>query len=336
MLANMTTPDVREPQIRSSGLMRRMHRYVPGALFAALATLLGPDGVSAQATSAPVRPSPTPSPASGAPSMAAVAIPSHGARLNGLIYRAAGEGPHPVAVFLHGFPGNEKNLDLAQAVRRAGWDAVYVDYRGSWGSGGTFSLANSLDDVSAVLAWIREPANASKYRLDASRIAIVGHSFGGWLALLGVRHEPPSVCVTAMAAWNVGWTARHLDESGLREDVVSEFRDATDPAGGPLRTTADALLKELTSAPAGWDYLSDAGSLKGRVLLLVAATRDTPDEDPAMHSRLERAVRDAGGALVKSVTLEDDHVFSAWRVRLAERLVEWLNGDCAASQRTAR
>jgi len=314
----------------------RVRRSVSLTIFAAVAVLLGCEAASAQATSAAVRRTPTPAPASGAPSMDAIAILSHGARLNGLIYRAAGEGAHPVALFLHGFPGNEKNLDLAQAVRRAGWDAVYFDYRGSWGSGGAFSLANSLDDVSSVLAWIRAPANASRYRLDASRIAIVGHSFGGWLALLGARREPPQVCVAAMAAWNVGWTARHLDDSGLRDDEVSEFRDATDPLGGPLRTTSDALLKELTSAAAAWDYLSDAGSLKGRALLLVAATRDTPDEDPAMHARLERGVRDAGGTLVKSMTLEDDHVFSASRLRLAELLVEWLNGDCAASQRTAK
>jgi len=320
----------------SSGGVRKL---VPLALFAAVSALLGSGGASAQATSA-ARPTPAPAPISaapsGAPSMDAFAIPSHGARLNGFIYRAAGEGPHPVAVFFHGFPGNEKNLDLAQAVRRAGWDAVYFDYRGSWGSGGTFSLASSLEDVAAVLAWLRAPANATKYRLDPSRVAIVGHSFGGWLALLGARREPPQVCVAAIAAWNVAWTARHLDDAGLRDDELAEFRDATDPAGGPLRTTADALLKELTSAPAEWDYLSDAGSLKGRALLLVAATRDTPDEDPAMHARLEREIRDAGGTLVKSVTLEDDHAFSASRLRLAELLVEWLNGDCAASQRGSR
>jgi pimeloyl-ACP methyl ester carboxylesterase len=264
------------------------------------------------------------------------AILSRGARLNALIYRAAGEGLHPVAVFLHGFPGNEKNLDLAQAVRRAGWDAVYFDYRGSWGSGGTFSFANSLEDVAAALAWVRDPAHAAKHRFDTGRIAIVGHSFGGWLALLTARREPPPVCVAALAAWNLRWTSRHLDDAGVREEGMKEFRDATDPAGGPLRTTADALMAELAAAPAGWDYLSDVSASKGRALLLVAATRDTPDEDPAMHARLERAVREAGGTLVKSVTFEDDHSFSASRLRLAELLVDWLNGDCGASQKAAR
>jgi len=264
--------------------------------------------------------------------MGEISVVSGGARMNGLIYVAAGAGPHPIALFLHGFPGNEKNLDLAQAVRRAGWDAVYFDYRGSWGSGGTFTFAGSLDDAAAWLAWIRDPANAAKYRYDPNRIALVGHSFGGWAALLTARREPPSVCVAALAAWNVGWLSQHLDESGLRDDAVRDFRAATDPAGGPLRASADALLHELTAAPADWNYLSAAGAMKARPVLLVSATRDTVDEDPAMHERLASAIRAEEGARVRTVKLNDDHPFSASRTKLAELLVGWLDADCAGSR----
>ena len=88
----------------------------------------------------------------------------------------------------------------------------------------------------------------------------------------------------------------------------------------------------MTSAPVEWDYLSRVDALKGRALLLVAASRDIPDADPAMHERLAAAVRAAGGSQVQSVTLEDDHSFSATRLRLAELLVQWLNTDCAKSQ----
>src|SRR5205085_12529204 len=89
------------------------------------------------------------------PAMRELAISSHGSRMNGLIYLAGGTGPHPIVIFLHGFPGNERNLDLAQAVRRAGYNALFFDYRGNWGSGGTFSFANTLADVKAVLACAR-------------------------------------------------------------------------------------------------------------------------------------------------------------------------------------
>src|SRR5437763_7630413 len=82
-------------------------------------------------------------------------IPSHGAGLNVLAYIAEGAGPHPVVVLLHGFPGNERNLDLAQDIRRAGWDVVYFNYRGSWGTPGNFSFAHSIEDVSSVVEYLR-------------------------------------------------------------------------------------------------------------------------------------------------------------------------------------
>ena len=55
------------------------------------------------------------------PAIRELSFDSHGKRLNGLIYLANGPGPHPTVVLLHGYPGNEKNLDLAQSLRRASW-----------------------------------------------------------------------------------------------------------------------------------------------------------------------------------------------------------------------
>lgn len=62
--------------------------------------------------------------------MTVLHIPSHGVSINGLLYQPSGAGPHPTLVMCHGL-GNEKNLDLAQAVRRSGWNAVTFNYRGS-------------------------------------------------------------------------------------------------------------------------------------------------------------------------------------------------------------
>src|SRR6476660_7924120 len=38
---------------------------------------------------------------------------SHGSRMNGFFYLAQGRTPHRTVILLHGFPGNERNLDLA-------------------------------------------------------------------------------------------------------------------------------------------------------------------------------------------------------------------------------
>ena len=41
-----------------------------------------------------------------------------------IAYYEEGPAKGPVAILLHGVPGNEQNLDLAQAIRRAGWTVV--------------------------------------------------------------------------------------------------------------------------------------------------------------------------------------------------------------------
>src|SRR5580700_12335767 len=111
-------------------------------------------------------------------SMQELQIPSHGALLNGFVYVAAGAGPHPAVILLHGFPGNERNLDLAQDIRRAGWDVLYFDYRGSWGSTGEFSFTHGIEDTAAAIDYLRSPAMARTLRLDPSRIVLIGHSMG--------------------------------------------------------------------------------------------------------------------------------------------------------------
>src|SRR5579863_3769441 len=77
--------------------------------------------------------------------MTVLHIPSHGVQINGIVYQPAGEGPHPTLVIFHGLPGNEKFLDLAQAARRAGWNALTFNYRGSWGSPGVFRLSQNTE-----------------------------------------------------------------------------------------------------------------------------------------------------------------------------------------------
>ena len=107
-------------------------------------------------------------------SMETFQIPSHGALLNALAYVAEGAGPHPVVILLHGFPGNEKNLDMAQAIRRDGWDVVYFDYRGSWGSPGDFSFTHSIEDTQAAVAYLRDAGNAKKLRAAARETFLKG------------------------------------------------------------------------------------------------------------------------------------------------------------------
>ncbi|MFI4866029.1 MAG: alpha/beta hydrolase family protein [Steroidobacterales bacterium] len=269
-------------------------------------------------------------------SMIEAAIPSGGSRLNAFVYLSAGEGPHPIVILLHGYPGNERNLDLGQAVRRAGYDALYFDYRGSWGSGGTFSFEHGLEDADAALAWVRDPANVAKYRFDAHRIALVGHSTGAWFALMTATHEPADVCVAAIAAENVGWEGQDFDKNTHAKTEALDYFRSTTTDDGPIRADPDELLEQMLKHAGAWDYLALADKLESHPLLLVAATRDTPEEGVAMHGKLVDAIHRAGGRLVRSLVLDDDHPFSSHRLALANALTQWLKSDCAKGQTVQR
>lgn len=132
-----------------------------------------------------------------------------------------------------------------------------------------------------------------------------------------------------MAAWNVGVAAQrfpaHPDE---RTAGLDDFRATTDPEGGPVRASASDLLDAMVAHATTWDYLGQASVIGNRPLLLVAATRDTPDEDVPMHTKMAKALREAGAKHVTFVTYDDDHPFSSHRIALAGVLTHWLRADC--------
>lgn len=136
----------------------------------------------------PISADPPPDPVAP-PSMREFTIPSHGQPLLGIFYLAAGAQLHPTAILLHGFPGFEQNLDLAQTLRRAGWNVLALHYRGSWGTPGAFSFSHAIEDADAELAFILDPANSTRLHIDDTRIVLIGHSMGGFLAASAAAHR---------------------------------------------------------------------------------------------------------------------------------------------------
>ena len=91
------------------------------------------------------------------------------------ILRAGGEGKHPTILLAHGIPGVEKNLDLAQGLRRVGFHVVTYHYSGSWNSAGEYGIGHCLEDSETVLEYIR---NDTEMNFDTEKLYVVGHSMG--------------------------------------------------------------------------------------------------------------------------------------------------------------
>lgn len=245
------------------------------------------------------------------PGMQVLQIPSGGVAINGVAYTPAGPGPHPVLVLLHGLPGNEKNLDLAQAARRAGWVAVTVNYRGSWGSPGRFSFAGNLEDARAVLAYLRDPANAAKLGADPRKIVLAGHSMGGWATALTAERDRGLAGTILISAANMG------GRTGPRGKLVAAMADDMESLAG---VTAETMADELLANAAAFDWTPGVAGL-ARAPLLVLTSDD--GLAPAADA-LAAAVAKQPGAKVAKVHVATDHGFSGARIRLEQEVLAWL------------
>lgn len=283
------------------------------SFFPALLMLLAGVAVSAQSPSIPAAiytdpPSDPEHPAR----MEVLHIPSGGVAINGVAYLAAGAGAKPTLVICHGWPGNEKNLDLAQAVRRAGRNAVTFNYRGSWGSPGSFRFANNPEDARAVLTFLRDPARAKALGIDPDRIAIAGHSMGGWVAALVGGSDDRLLGTALISAANMGWVGKMPRQQAIKE------------AAGNAETLADTspelMADELAGNVAAFDILQAASGLAKRPLLAL-----TSNDSLAPHTdSLVAAVRAQGGASVTSAHVATDHGWSDRRIELQARIIRWL------------
>ena len=233
-----------------------------------------------------------------------VTFDSDGHRLVGTLYLARGEEPKPTVLLLHGCPGLEKNLDLAARLRDRGWNALLFHYRGCWGSAGRYDLRTIPRDVTAAVDYL-----AGCPLVDAGRIAVVGHSLGGWAALVTAATEP------RLRAVGVYGAAARLGEDlwlspGQLEQEFTRF----------LATTPEEFAFQLALVAEQMDGLAAVTAIRPRPLLMVHGTWDR--WVPVARAR-ELAAR--AGSPSRYIEVEGaNHAFSWHRAELANLIAGWL------------
>jgi pimeloyl-ACP methyl ester carboxylesterase len=243
--------------------------------------------------------------------MAVLHIPTHGVEINGIIYTPSGPGPHRTIVICHGLPGNEKNLDLAQAARRFGWNAVTFNYRGSWGSPGRYSFANDLEDADAVLVYLEDPANAARLGIDTKHIVLAGHSLGGWVTTQAAAHHPELAGAILISAADMARAA-----SQPRQKVVDLMKENMESLNG----TPEGIAEEAIATVRAHTFTSAVSGL-AKLPLLVLTSNDglAPNADA-----LAKAVQTAGNSQVTVIHADTDHGWSDHRIFLEAAVLNWL------------
>jgi predicted acyl esterase len=171
-------------------------------------------------------------------------------------------GGWPGIVLLHGLPGNRSQMNDLVAVTglsAQGYAVLTYDARGVGGSGGLVSAAGPRDvaDVRALHAWLGARAD-----VDAGRIAALGISYGGGIALNSLVAGVPWRAVFAAQTWTD--LASALAPQGLvKTGALGSYLAAIPPErrDPSLAAAAAAALAGNTVAVRQW--ASERSSLQG-------------------------------------------------------------------------
>jgi acetyl esterase len=239
-----------------------------------------------------------------------------------------GPGPFAAAILVHGggFDEGSKSTNvrpLFEPLANAGFAWFSIDYR----LAPEFRFPQANDDLNSAIRWVK--ANAAAYRVDVSKIAIIGESAGGFLVNYAGTHETPETRVAAVVdfygpvdygklaqqrrdhpeLFNMTSIDKHMANGGSTRFLGAEQLDAAGLA--KLRAVAPIYAVHKGMPP----------------FLCIHGTKDDQvsyDQSPAMCDAMHKV-----GAVCDLISIEGGgHGMSGWRAPEMQHwkpeMIAWL------------
>lgn len=240
-------------------------------------------------------------------------IPSENSLLSGFIYKANGVQKHPTLLLLHGYPGNERNLDIAQVVRSHGWNVIYFDYRGSWGSQGKFSFKNCVEDVINVVSFCKKYQDS--LQIDTSNIVLFGHSMAGWVSLKAIQRLPEIKKAFILSAWDIHnqykrqLTGNELNAFSMNVDTLGKYF----VLNGSLKERFQPVLERDEY----FNLEKNIEPLKEKQIIML--------DEHDRNKKIANAIENLNPPYFKYYVWETDHSFTNKRISLMNMVLSFLN-----------
>lgn len=248
--------------------------------------------------------------------MKTIAIAVDDQHINGkLLQPADADGRRPAVLFVHGWGSSQRrSIGKARQLLQAGYVCLTFNLRGharTVEQRETVTRAQNLRDVLAAYDLL-----AAQPDVDAERIAVVGGSYGGYLAtLLTTQRDVRVLALRAPALYKDADFDHPKRELNLDPDLPAYRRRRLEPS--------DNIA------------LAAAAHFEGDVLI-VESEHDTVIPHPVIANYV-RAF-DGAASLQHEVLRDADHGLSAkeWRRAWGELLVRWVMTRLPARSGTAR
>ncbi|MGQ0633118.1 MAG: S9 family peptidase [Planctomycetaceae bacterium] len=214
---------------------------------------------------------------------------------------ASRERPAPVLIEIHGGPEGQYRPNFSGVeqfyLNELGVAVIHPNVRGSNGYGKTYLKLDNADqredsvrDIGALLDWIaRQP------ELDATRVAVSGASYGGYMVLASLAHYSDRIQAGVDIVGIASFRSFLQNTSSYRQDLRrAEYGDERDPA-------MQAFFENV-------DPLNNAEKIRSR--LLVAHGRNDPRVPFSEAEQIARRVREQGKSVWTVYADNEGHGFA--------------------------
>ena len=220
--------------------------------------------------------------------------------LPAFVYLPPGRGPFPVIIHAHGGPESQFrpgfNPGFQMLIDQLGVAIIAPNIRGSLGYGALFITLDdgfkpeaAIRDIGALLDWI-----ALQPKLDKDRVAVVGASYGGYVALASAVHYSDRLrCAVDQFGISNFVTFLENTQDYRRELRRLEYGDERDPE---MR----AFLESVSP-------LNNVDKIK--IPLFVQQGRNDPIVPESESEQLVKALREQGQTVWYMNALNEGHSF---------------------------
>jgi len=213
-------------------------------------------------------------------------------------FNMARNGKNAAIVYIHGGPTSQTMNSFNRFIQFAanqGYMVLAPNYRGSTGYGKDFETANLFDmggqdlqDVLAGVDWIKQTGH-----LDPTKIAVMGGSYGGYLAMMAVTKAPEVWASGVAIVPFVNW----FTEIGNEDPSLQQSDLAT--MGDPVKNKA--LFEERSP-------INFIGQIKAPMLLLAGG--HDPRCPKSETQQVVDAIKKRGGTVDYKIYENEGHGFA--------------------------
>lgn len=280
----------------------------------------------------------------------AVTIPSAGLRLSGTVRVPSGVRPgekRAAFLVLHGFGSNHTSSNVLQPTKvlgELGYVTLGFDMRGcgtSEGERGNLICLEQVEDTSNALTFLaKHPA------VDPERIALIGSSFGGAVAIYTGGVDERVAAVVSNGGWGDGerkFRGQHPTPGAWKKfsDMLAKGRGYRAKHGKPLMVPrydivpipphlrsnlAQNSITEFTweTAQSMYDFRADdvVGKIAPRPLMLLHSANDSVTPTEQSIELFKRAGQPTELHLISDA---DHFMFAENNVRVWDLVRNWLN-----------